>query len=931
MPKPPRNLVGRPRLDKALDEALTLPLTLISAPAGFGKTSLGASYLAGLRERQSVFMQSVVADLDLPLGLAWLSLDDDDDDPVRFWDLVAAALGNAEVMDPAGILEKTLPGAQAGSDAGFAGIAESIRSMQPPSANELSSAILNLIATLPGSFILIIDDFHLVSSAVVLESFGRFVERMSDKLRLVLLSRVDPPLPLARFRARGSIAELRTDDLRFLPNEADAFLQAVLGGRITAEQALAIDSKAEGWAAGLQMAALSLARKTDADAFIRGFSGSDRFVLEFLMEEVLAAQPEDIREFLLASSCLERFCGELCEAVALPSCDPTQDGTGCGSGMIRRLEASNLFIVPLDDEGIWFRYHHLFGETLRARSRSSADGRDRETLLRAAAWHEHKEADETAVGLYLKAGDRQKAADILDRVAYAILSRGGRRTLEARMADIGESLVLSRPELAEVSGWAMTFSGNPVGTEEFLDRLEEAADRMPTQNAISNIRGAVAAMRAFIFMKRGMLEESIAYAAKARGFLSQDRYFSRSIIPFIYGTYWRMKGNYPEAMIHFNEFHDISWNWGEIWNMMMASFELCVTARYMARLSEASDYYSKAMAEVARRGIRGFGSACKVHGNYAEILYERNQLDEVETLLASYMDGGKDWILPSDVLAAMSPLVKTCLARGQPEQAAALLDRATTIESTHRIFPRLQVLYRDLRARYAIASGRPPAEPEPPQPYGQDLAAVWQAIEATDLRILLANSKPGTPGRIQAAQRASRLALGARDNGGLALFIEAKTLEALALWPDQESAFSSLAEALRPGMAEGFIRTFADAGPGIQEVLEVFVATDFGRNRTSRTETGANLRSYAATILEACTGTESQPRRPPPATTRYDISPRELEVLQVLAEGCSNREIADRLFISEGTVKTHLHHLTEKLEVTSRLAIVAKAREAGLV
>jgi LuxR family maltose regulon positive regulatory protein len=765
------------------------------------------------------------------------------------------------------------------------------------------------------------DDFHLVSSAVVLDSFARFVERMPDTLRLVLLSRVDPPLPLARLRARGAIAELRTDDLRFLPDEADAFLQAVLGGRLTEEQALAIDSKAEGWAAGLQMAALSLARKTDADAFIRGFSGSDRFVLEFLMEEVLAAQPDDIRDFLLASSCLERFCGELCEAVALPSCDPAQAGTGCGSGMIRRLEALNLFIVPLDDEGIWFRYHHLFGETLRARSRSAADGRDREILLRAASWHEQKGADEAAVGLYLKAGEKQKAADILDRVAYAILSRGGRRTLEARMNGIGESLVLCRPELAEVAGWAMTFSGNPVGTEEFLDRLEKAANGMSTPKSVRDIRGAVAAMRAFVFMKRGMLEESIACAAEARCFLSQDRYFSRSIVPFIYGTYWRMKGNYQEAMIHFMEFHDISWNWGEIWNMMMASFELCVTARYMARLSEASAYYAKAMAEVARRGIQGFGSACKVHGNYAEILYERNQLDEVETLLAAYMDGGKDWILPSDVLAAMSPLVKTCLARGQLDEAAALLDRAAAIESTHRIFPRLQVLYRDLRARCAIASGKFPVVPEPPLPYGQDLAAVWQAGEATDIRILAANSKPGTPERTQAAQRASGLALEARENGGLALFIEARVLEALALWPDQGKAYPVLAEALRPGMAEGFIRTFADAGPGIEELLQGFAAAG--------AEPG--LRSYAAAILGACSGSDSRPHMPQPAASRYEISPREMEVLQVLADGCSNREIADRLFISEGTVKTHLHHLTEKLEATNRLAIVAKAREAGLV
>ena len=914
--------MDRPRLVKALDAALALPLTLVSAPAGFGKTSLGAAYLACLLARQACATGPLVADLKLPLGLAWLSLDDEDDDPVRFWDLVVAALGNAEVKSPAESQAESRAGASAGMDADFAGIAESIHSMHPPSANELSSAILNLVEGQKKSFILVIDDFHLVSSPVVLESFGRFVERLPDTVRLILLSRVDPPLPLARFRARGTIAELRTDDLRFLPDEADAFLQAVLGGRITVEQAMAIDSKAEGWAAGLQMAALSLARKADADAFIRGFSGSDRFVLEFLMEEVLAAQPDEVREFLLASSCLERFCGELCEAVALPSCDPQQDGPGCGSEMIRRLEASNLFIVPLDDEGIWFRYHHLFGETLRARSRCSTDGRGREILHRAAAWHELKGADEAAVGLYLRSGNKEKAADVLDRIAYTILSKGGRSALEARIVEVGEPIAFRRSELAEVAGWAQTFSGNPVGTEAFLDRLEAAAEGMPTPRAVSDIRGAVLTMRAFVFMKRGMLEESIACAAKARELLSPGRLFSLSMVPFIYGTYWRMKGNYPKAMSSFIEFDDLAWSWGEIWTMMMASFELCVTARYMGRLTEASEYYQKAMAEVKRRGITGFGSDCKVHGNYAEILYERNQLDEVETLLTAYRDGGEDWILPSDVLAAMSPLIKSRLARGQHEEARVLLEQAAVIESNYRIFPRLTVMYRDLRARLAIVAGGSLSQPTQHPPFGLELIAVCQAVEATDIRLLIAGNPAGGAGRTQAARRASTLADAAHENGGQALFIEAKVLQALALWPDEEQAYQALAEALVPGMAEGFIRTFVDAGPGITEVLQCFVDAP---------GVDSSLRSWAATILAVCNGTGSQPGLPKSTTSRFEISPREMEVLQVLAEGCSNREIADRLFISEGTVKTHLHHLTEKLEVTSRLAIVAKAREAGLV
>ncbi|MBL8965904.1 MAG: hypothetical protein JNG85_02780 [Spirochaetaceae bacterium] len=891
VPAPPRTLVPRPGLRRILEEGLARPVVLVSAPAGFGKTSLAAEYLACLREGERGREGGTA------LRAAWLSLDPEDDDPVRFWASVAASLDRAEAEAGGG------PGA---GETPFRYLSEAASSLQPPSIAELSSSILQAAERSGRRFLLVLDDFHLLSSPAVLDSFARFAERLPESFRLLILSRSDPRLPLARFRARGKLADLRADELRFSDEEAERFLNASLGSGLSSEQAAAIDRKAEGWAAGLQMAALSLARRGDPEAFIRGFSGSDRFVLEFLVEEVLAAQPPELRDFLFASALLDRFCPSLLDEAIHPE--------GGSEEMLRRLDAANLFLVPLDDEGTWYRYHHLFSETLRARRKTLSLPGERGILLAAAGWHEARKESETAVGLLLRLGEIRRAADLLDTIAYPLLSRGERFTLEALLGRIGREEVLRHPELAQIAAWTLVFAGKAEETDAFLDGLEAATAEMVEGKDKRDLRGAAAVMRAFAALQRGRLATAEAKAGEAEALLGEDRPFARNMVPFVLGSCLRARARLPEAMVQVERFVGQALAWGDVWNMMMAFYEGSLTARCRGRLALAEDYYRRSLAELSRRGIGNFGSSCKVHGNYAELLYERNELERIEELLRRYADGGEDWVLPTDILVALSPLVKARIATGDLSGADELLERAARIEAKTGIFPRIKVLFRDLRIRRSIAAGAPvaPAAPD----YPPELVAEAQSVEASDLRLLCAL------GRFpEAAERAGRLAAAAMAGGGLSLFIEAKAVEAVARSGAGQAAGAgkALAEALRAALGEAFVRTFVDLGEGMRRLLADLRASGGEEGE------GADLRAYAARLLSAFPAGERRGR------TAELVSEREKEVLILLAEGSTNREIAEALFISEGTVKTHVHHLAEKLEAKSRGAIVQRARVLGIL
>lgn len=828
-------------------------------------------------------------------------MDPEDDDPVRFWGAAAASFDRAAAMD---------------GRSPFATVAQAARSPQPPSPIELAASVAQAVESSGTGFILVLDDFHRLSSLAVMESFARFAERPPEGLRLVLLSRGDPPLPLARLRARGLIGELRADELRFAPDEAERILRAAAGGRLTAEQARAIADKTEGWGAGLRLAAVSLEGRADPEAFVRGFSGSDRLVLEFLAEEVLAAQAEELRDFLLRSAVLDRFSAELLDGVLAPRAGSAE--------LLRRVEASKLFLVPLDDEGRWFRYHHLFAETLRSRLRSAMPGEEAAILARAAAWLEGRGELEGALELHLRAGDRREAARLLERVDY--LARGELTTVTDLLAKVGDQAISERARLVDLVAWTKAFMGKGTEAEAYMRRASEELGALDEAGK-AYVRGSFAALRAFLLALRGRLPEAQTEARAAAELLAPDDYYPWSIVSYVFGSALRSQGRFAEALAEFGRLEEIARALGSAWTIYSSQYEKATTAFLMGRLSEARSILDLALADAEEAGAGGFPSVAKLRAVRAEILYERGEAERAEAELAPVMESVRGSGMAGTKLEVAAAYARSLLARGALDEAEEVLESSRALVDRSVVLPALALSIRGLRLRLSVlrraaspglpvaaedgASGELPATAD----YGDAVAA--EAAERLAIETLLARGL-----RDEAAVRAAALAQAAEKDGRGRALVAARAYQAVALAGGnggearRDDARAALAAAVEAARGERFLRTFVDLGEDMRRLLVEYAASGTGE-----------APAYAAVLTAAFGPTEEGGAAKAKAAL---ISARELEALALLAEGLSNKDIAARLFVSESTVKSHLYHLAAKLEAPNRVAIVARARALGL-
>ena len=454
---PLRNqIMERPRLIERLEEGLRLGrrLTLVSAPAGYGKTTLLAEWL-----RPKVDSR-------------WISLDEGDNDPARFLAYLDAALGSAGA-----------PIGQTGLGVG-----------RQPATEEHLTALLNQISAAAHDVILVLDDYHLITAQAVHQILTFVLDHLPANLHLVIATRADPPLPLARLRGRGQLTELRLGHLRFTTGEAATFLKAVAGLTLSPEDAATLTARTEGWAAGLQMAAASMQEREDVAGFIRAFASSNRYILDYLIEEVLQRQPEHIQAFLLQTSILDRMCGSLCDAVV-----ETQGHPPAGQPVLEELERANLFIIPLDDRREWYRYHRLFADLLRQRLRQFHPERIADLHRRASVWHEQHGSSEDAIEHALLADDAGRAAELIERAAEATLMRSEIATVLRWMDALPETEIRSRPGLAIYRAWARLWSGAP------LSRIEESLQAAGLDDSLA---GKVIPLHAFLALYQGRLAEA---------------------------------------------------------------------------------------------------------------------------------------------------------------------------------------------------------------------------------------------------------------------------------------------------------------------------------------------------------------------------------------------------------------------------------------
>src|SRR5262245_17407819 len=483
VPRPQPGFVPRPRLVQALGDGLARGVVLVCAPAGFGKTALLAEWADGGR-----------------YPLVWLGLDRGDSDPARFWRYVLAAL------------DRVRPGL-----AGRMG--PLLGPPAPRSFEGLVTALINELAADPGpdQVMLVLDDYQLIDSEQVHESLAFLLENLPPGLHLVLASRTDPPLPLARQRGRGQLAELRAAELRFTGQEAAALLADAAGPELSPAAVAALVARTEGWAAGLQLAGLSLRGHADAAGFVAGFSGSHRFVLDYLTDEVLERQDGQTGAFLLETSVLDRRSGELCNAVT---------GRAGGQAMLEQVEGAGLFLVPLDEERGWWRYHHLFADLLRARLQRDQPGRVPELHRAAAAWSDQHDLADDAIRHALAAGDAAWAARLIERHVDALMFHNEQATLQRRIETLPAELVRSRPRLLLVQTWIAQWAGQVEAAGRLLDAAEHAFANATDEafepsvgraaSLLANLPAAIALARAYLAHLRGDAEGTAVFASRAR-------------------------------------------------------------------------------------------------------------------------------------------------------------------------------------------------------------------------------------------------------------------------------------------------------------------------------------------------------------------------------------------------------------------------------
>jgi LuxR family maltose regulon positive regulatory protein len=889
------NLVARPRLIAKLEREVGRKLTLISAPAGFGKTTLLGEWVASRSDERSI---------------AWVSLDEGDNDPARFLSYLVAALQTIDEEIGEGILS-------------------SLRAPGSPPIEALSGALLNELADIPGTLAIVLDDYHFIDSDHVHGIVAFLLERLPSNVHLVISSRVDPPLSLSRLRARNQMTELRATDLRFKPEEVAAFLLDVMGLELSAEDVAALGGITEGWIAGLQLAALSMRDREDATGFVRAFSGSHRDVLDFLTEEVLERQSERIRSFLLETSILERLTGELCDAVT------DRDD---GQELLETLERDNLFVVALDDERGWYRYHHLFADFLQGRLKHERPERLKDLHLRAASWYEHSEWASEAVEHALAAGDVELAARLVEHNAPALLQRSEGVTVDRWLTALPTGLVRSRSRLALARAILALIGGRVEEVEPLLTDAEHALTTagQPHEPAVdeaarglANVPGTAAMLRAELARQRGDVKHTIEFAQRARTLADEGDGYLRFFTSWNLAVAKQMQGRVGEAEDALAELAADPWASGlHRYFAVRAYYTLGQVQRAQGRLSPALSTCQQALELAAEGGRPVLPAAGVAYVGIAEVLYERNELDAAldhttRGVALCRQLGYAQWL--GTGLAALARIRQ---ARG--DQAGAmeaiwegehLVPNADTIVDF--IFP-----VAVQRARLLLAQGK------------VEDAARWCAERGLGVedepsylrerehlvlaRVLLARDKPDQTLRL--LERHLEEAQEQRRRGSE---IEILMLQALALWEkgDKERAVSILTQALTLAEPEGYVRTFVDEGPQMATLLsEVLKAHQRRHLQLPEYPSAHYLRKLLAVLEQAASGAT-----PLSAQLPESLSERELEVLQLIDAGNSNRRIAQELFVTVGTVKTHIRSIYRKLDAHSRTQALVRARELNLL
>ena len=895
---PPRRpgTVPRSRLIEQLNEGLRSghKLTLVSASAGFGKTTLVSEWIT----------QS-------GLPIAWLSLDEGDNDPIRFIAYLIAALQTLALSQAKGI------------KAGIGeGLLAALQSRPPPSTEAILTALLNEITTL-NEFLFVVDDYHVIDSGPVDGAIAFLIDHQPPHMHMVIVTREDPSLHLARLRARNQLTELRAADLRFTPAEAAEFLNQIMGLNLSVEDITSLESRTEGWIAGLQLAALSMQGHQDTAGFIKSFTGSHRFILDYLVEEVLERQSGEIQHFLLHTSILERLCGSLCESVL-------EIPTGSGQSTLEELERANLFIIPLDNERYWYRYHHLFGELLR--QRLGQPNELPEYHLRASAWYEANADLTQAFHHAFAASDFERAACLAEMAWQGVDRSFQTAAWLGWVKKLPEDEVRIRPVLSTQMGLAFMDAGEPEASESRLRDAERCLNG-PSGEMVVVDKGQLKPLPAMIAMARaynaqvqGNLTDTVKYAELALHLIPEDDIYRRAqAVITLEITHWA-RGDLESSLYAIQAWMTDMQKMGNPVIVIASAFAKADLLVVLGRLHEAIRAYEQAIQLAAEHGVEAQQIIAHHHLGLALIYHELGDSESIASHLETAANLGKhttlvDWLYRWKLAQAW---LKE--SAGEWDAALELLDDAkrgyvkTLIPITRPV--------EALKARIHLKQGR------------MDKAASWareRGLSVTDETNYLSEYEYLTLARVRLAEGSSagvhelleRLLALAESQKRTGSVIEILLTQALVYQAqaNQPQAFATLEHVLILTEPEGYIRTFVDEGESMRLLLSDFRLTIATRDHP--------LLGYVDRILDCFPQSVEVSSQSKIANRKSQIvdplTDRELEILRLVAQGLSNTEISQRLYLAVSTIKGHNLRIFNKLQVQNRTEAVAQARELGLL
>jgi LuxR family maltose regulon positive regulatory protein len=920
------NAVARPRLIEKLRSGMNRPssITLLSGPAGFGKTTL---------------LSELAAELQQPV--AWLSLDERDNDPLRFWTYLITACQSVQ------------------AELGEAALAL-FHTPQPQPGETIPLLLINDLARLEGGMLLVLDDFHAIQNPSIHETITFLLDHLPAQSHIVLSTRVDPPFPLARWRARNRLVEIRSQELRFSPEEALEFLNRTMSLNLSIEEVRALEARTEGWVAGLQLAALSMQGRNDIPAFIQDFSGSHVYIAEYLVEEVLQRQPQDVQAFLLQTSILERLNAALCESIVgrlerynVPTLQPAND-------ILRHIEHANLFLIPMDDEGRWYRYHHLFADLLQVRLQQVLPGEEISALhRRAAAWFEQAGMTAEAIEHARAAADYAQVVRLVEKVALPLILQAYITTVEGWVQAVPQEYFEGSPRINMALAWMNLLRGTPEQAEPYLQRLEAFFSASKSADEVPSLQGEWLALQSKLFNMEGRPAESRDLAIQALQILPQSEAHVRSMILVNLATAYQQMLDYDHAAETFQMIVRDAQSAGDHISETLGISGQAQMVLQQGRLRLAFEIASQGIKRLEASGkTNPFGAT--LYGELGQIYYYWNQFDQSQSYLRrSMQNSGKSGYSDPEIYYHVA-LSRMFQMRADWEASALEMQKAGDLaRSVPPAMIREEVISQQARVDLALGHlgaaqaalkmegfsfeggfGFPELAPGPGGlacPVSHPAGLLYNSA----LRVLLfqARTMQSLENLNAGVALATIVLAGELQCQHLPVALETLLLRAQLYGElgDVRSRLADVARALELAEPEGFISSFVEEGlpifaaltnllesglPGtvpssyVQEILSAFPRT--GPFETARGEQTALAAKQILAADESLVMVEP-------------LTSRELEVLQLIAAGDSNRAIAEKLVITVSAVKKHCANIYGKLNVNSRTQAVARARQLGLL